>query len=427
MRKTSFLEGRTVSMNKKSIDGKEILQNIRDGYTAVQIREKYSLTCSQFRIVLNKLSKNNLLTKKQIERIFPSTVRICSYNIRYFNRLFRENDFKKDKQHVKRLEAIGKVLKQIDADLIGIVEAPNTSSRGDDSTITRLEKFAAWSNLNTRKAIMGYEAREQEIAILFNSEKLSVEWKPGPETDGGAPPFNASKESGFEYNLQSFHGESNLNKYTFERPPLEAEVIIKNSQRSFRLMVVHTKAKSSHYADDRLQDRMKIFAQSKWMRTRVNEWLEKGNHCIVMGDFNDAPRMDYYERQLDLSAIELLMGDVFEPDLVLRSCVKRPEVTFSGDCEPSSYYLDSDKKSKGRLFDHILYSQGMGVRSLSSKIWNPHCKATSEDAEIKSIINALDDASDHYPLTIDLCCQVSNTNWPVSKCSPKCPILDFNL
>ncbi|MDA0738656.1 MAG: hypothetical protein O2999_05470 [Nitrospirae bacterium] len=53
-------------------------------------------------------------------------IRLCSYNIEWFNHLFNANNSLKTSQAaVKQLEAIHQVLAQVNADLIGIVEAPN--------------------------------------------------------------------------------------------------------------------------------------------------------------------------------------------------------------------------------------------------------------------------------------------------------------
>lgn len=79
-------------------------------------------------------------------------IQLCTYNIEWFNNLFNnDNSLKTSDETIKRLDAISQVLQQIDADLIGIVEAPNSSKSKDESTITKLETFASNHGLRTNK------------------------------------------------------------------------------------------------------------------------------------------------------------------------------------------------------------------------------------------------------------------------------------
>ena len=66
--------------------------------------------------------------------------RICSYNIEWFNHLFnKDNSLKNGPEEQERLTALKNVFLQIKPDFVGIVEAPNTSSDGQQSTVKKLE------------------------------------------------------------------------------------------------------------------------------------------------------------------------------------------------------------------------------------------------------------------------------------------------
>ena len=69
----------------------------------------------------------------------------------------------------------------IDADIIGIVEAPNTKANGAQSTVTKLETFAAFAGLGASRAMTGLlSSGIQEIAVMFaTSAKKAQEEKDG--------------------------------------------------------------------------------------------------------------------------------------------------------------------------------------------------------------------------------------------------------
>lgn len=64
----------------------------------------------------------------------------------------------------------------IDADIIGIVEAPNTKANGAQSTVTKLETFAAFAGLGASRAMTGLlSSGIQEIAVNATSAKKAQE------------------------------------------------------------------------------------------------------------------------------------------------------------------------------------------------------------------------------------------------------------
>lgn len=91
-------------------------------------------------------------------------IKICSYNIEWFTKMFdasnnfvTSNDPAKQAKITERLDAIANVLTRIDADLVGIVEAPNTTTTtGARSTVDALELFANHYGLRCNKAIIGF-------------------------------------------------------------------------------------------------------------------------------------------------------------------------------------------------------------------------------------------------------------------------------
>jgi hypothetical protein len=330
------------------------------------------------------------------------TLRLCSYNVEWFNHLFnKDNSLKNGEKEQKRIKALHNVFEHIRADFVGILEAPNSSSDGKESTIKKLENFAQSKNLPVGKALTGYiSGGNQEIAVMYNPDKLSVEHSPGGKSNSKSnPPFDGE----FYFDTD----EDRIKElYKHYRPPLEVQVIGKNNNVRFKVIVAHTKSKGIYDSIDiirwereSIRNRLKLFAECEWIRRRVEEWLEDGSEVVVMGDFNDGPGMDYYELKYGRSAIEIIMGDVFEPDLILRSYMGRPKWTSNGWKPASARFKDRMTESYVNVvIDHILISSGLsGAGELVYKVWNPF-----EEEEAKPIKNDLLIASDHFPITLDL-------------------------
>lgn len=330
-------------------------------------------------------------------------IRICSYNVEWFNRLFNKNNtLKTGAKEQKRLGAIRDVLQTVRADLIGVVEAPNTSRDGTESTVLRLETFAAWAGLPAGKALTGViSGGYQELAVLYDPNKFTVTHQPGGRKGGVFnPPFNEE----FRFDTD----EDRIKEvYKFYRPPLEARVQITGADSEFQLMVVHPKSKGifdemdrAHWERESVRNRLKLFAECTWIRRRVDEWLKENKRVVVMGDLNDGPGMDFYEARYGRSAVEIVMGDLFSPGRILRNHGGAPKWTARGWSPASARYKDRFTEDYVNvLIDYILVSKDIepvpGDRA--HRIWNP-----GENEEAKAIRTALRAASDHYPVTLDL-------------------------
>ncbi|MFC1482234.1 hypothetical protein ACFL51_00350 [Myxococcota bacterium] len=332
-------------------------------------------------------------------------IRICTYNVEWFNRLFTSNtnNLKTDQKSVERLDAIAAALKLVNADFVGIVEAPNTKISGSESTTARLKTFATTYGLRTTSAIISYvSAGQQELAVLFDPSKVKVK-----RAKGGT-----KKVPAFD---QEFLFDSDYDKiqevYKFYRPPLEAKVAYgpTNKKKKFRLMLVHPKTKGIFSAMDKvhleresMRCRRKLLAECSWIRARVDEWLQAGERVVVMGDINDGPGMDEYEWRFGRSAVEVIMGDLFDPDTVLRNYAGRPKWTDKGWNPASTRYTDRLTQDPiNVLIDHILVSKDIKAKVVNKKaqhiIWNPY-----ENKAAKPLKSQLTLASDHFPVSLDI-------------------------
>ena len=193
--------------------------------------------------------------------------------------------------------------------------------------------------------------------------------------------------------------------YEHFRPPLEALVQVTGGPQ-FRLMVVHAKSKGIfdavdlvHWERENLRNRRKLFAEATAIRRRVDQWLDDGDRVVVMGDINDGPGMDSFEHRFGRSAVEIIMGDIFRPGRILASHIGQPAFRRFG-WEPSSARF-RDRFTEDLinvLIDHVLASQDLPVVANNPhKVWNPF-----QDDDARPLRNELLNASDHFPVTLDL-------------------------
>ena len=98
----------------------------------------------------------------------------------------------------------------------------------------------------------------------------------------------------------------------WSKPPLELAVQTAGGA-IFRMIGVHAKSKAPHGARGReaiirasIENRRKQLAQCVWLRARVAEHLDAGDPLIVLGDFNDGPGLDEYEKLFGRSSMTSL-------------------------------------------------------------------------------------------------------------------------
>lgn len=351
----------------------------------------------------------------------PEILRIATWNICWFANLFDDADHLQADMEwsamykVTRAEqaaAIAHVLRAVDADLFVIVEAPDTGRR--QRTVRALERFAGLAGLRQVKALSGFTSEtEQEIALLYDPDMVSAAHDPvgmplddtsalTAHPDVGAPRF----DSAYPLDLD---GDGQIDLHRFSRPPLEAIVTWRAAARNLRLIGVHAKSKAAHDAqgvDDAarisLMNRRKQLAQCAWLRARVEEHLTQGEDVVVLGDFNDGPGQDKYERHFGRSGVEIVMGDPGHPESLLRNPYTRRRMTPYGARPSTARFFNQQRGGfLNALIDFIMLSPGFAdLTAPRWRIWHPF-----DDAECFAdtrLREALLTASDHFPVSVDL-------------------------
>ena len=336
-------------------------------------------------------------------------MRIATFNVEWFANLFdqrgrlledNERSARYKVTRAQQLEALGIVFTAVDADAVMIIEAPDNNRRR--KTVPMLERFAARYELRCRKALLGFENEtQQEIAVLYDPDALSLRHDPRGGGDGASPRFDQSY-------LIDLDIDATLDKVTFNKPPLEIAAVTAAGFH-FRMIGVHVKSKAPHgavgEAEERrlaIANRRKQLAECIWLRARVVEHLNAGESLMLMGDMNDGPGLDEYEKLFGRSGIEIVLGGDQAPGLRLFDPHARIALGKKLAALPASarFYLDDQKRFFSAMLDYIMVSPDLCALKPQWRIWHPFddpgCYRVPELRE------ALLTASDHYPVSIDL-------------------------
>ncbi|MEW8228090.1 MAG: hypothetical protein AB2748_20355 [Candidatus Thiodiazotropha endolucinida] len=172
-----------------------------------------------------------------------------AYNIEWFDDHFEaDNSLKNTPEAQTKFNGVSSVISTIDPDIVGITEAPNTTTTtGQRSTIEALENFASHYGLRQNRAMIGFPSPgRQEIALLYDPNVVSATHDPG----GSA---GAVKNPRFDEPFQAdSDGDKIYEVYKHYRPPLEAKITRADGGEDFWLLVVHTKSKGIFSSMDRL-------------------------------------------------------------------------------------------------------------------------------------------------------------------------------
>ena len=327
---------------------------------------------------------------------------VMSYNIEWFDDHFEaDNSLKTSAESQTKFNGVASVISNIDPDIVGITEAPNTTTTtGQRDTVAALENFAQTYGLRQTKAMIGFpSAGRQEIALLYDPNVVTASHDPGGSAGTVRNPrFNESFQADSD-------GDKIMELYKHYRPPLEAKIARADGGDDFWLLVAHAKSKGIFSSMDRYnfdrtseRNRRKLFAECQSIRKRVDEWLDEDRKVIVMGDINDGPGFDFYESRFGKSAVELIIGDLYDRDKLLKYYIGRPKFGRFGWEPSTARFRDSYTGDLvNALIDHIIVSADFNpIGDQPNKVWNPW-----QLDEAEPLKQALLDASDHFPVTFE--------------------------
>ncbi|WP_340202919.1 hypothetical protein [Ascidiimonas sp. W6] len=325
-------------------------------------------------------------------------LKIGVYNVEWMRALFNKDGSPIiSGEKFERSQKLASILKKMNLDFLGIVEGPDTLADGSKTAAIQLENWVEEFGLNLNyKGVNGTHSRgQQELCALYDSSKISVDFTP----------TLSSKNQFDQPFLVDTTNKLIKEQYKHFRPPLELSIKSNTSNLEFaKVIIAHTKSKGIFSAVDyakfeqiSARDRMRLYAECMSIRLKCDEYIENGSEVIVMGDINDGIGMDFYENKFSKSAVEILLGDVWETDKILKSVIVKPKWTSYGWKPSSSRFTDRITEDKVNvLIDHIMVSKGISFEN--GKVWNPY--ELKNDLEVQELKTDLKKASDHFPISV---------------------------
>ncbi len=308
---------------------------------------------------------------------------IMSYNIEHMNKMFENNTIKPGE--VDRAEKIAKVIKDIKPHVLGICEAANAAQEHQHF----IDKYLSGSGY---KLAAGISRGAQNLVFYYRDPFKEVDIDPMIS-------FYDPWEDDIEID-----GLKEL--YKWERKPLEVIFEIGDGGPKVRCILVHTKSKGifsvvDFYNFQKISqaNRKRLVSQSVKLRSRLDDLLLEQNPIptIVLGDMNDGPGMDPFEKMLGKSFVETVMGSVSEPALIYHNAL---------------WYMSKDNQLKNNLwtadFEDPIVTNPLGFKH---RVWIDHIQVSPDMLQptnpVQYVMNSgkigekdatSRAASDHFPV-----------------------------
>jgi hypothetical protein len=332
-------------------------------------------------------------------------MRIATYNCEWMGSLFDDDgalladdrwSSRRDVTRAQQLEALGVVFTALDADAVMVIEAPDGHRRRDGAAALR--NFAAWAGLRARDALLGFvNDTQQEIALLYDPDALTP--RHDPQDSDAAPRFDTE----FEIDLDV---DATPDPVVWSKPPLELAVRTA-AGNDLRLIGVHAKSKAPHGARGEkavmqasIANRRKQLAQCIWLRRRAEAHMAKGDSLIVLGDFNDGPGLDEYEKLFGRSGVEIVLGEDDGAQLFDPHAAQALGQRIAAAPVSARFWKAKDQRWLSVLLDYIMVSPDLADLDGRWRIWHPFDDQSCYDN--LALREALLTASDHFPVTLDL-------------------------
>ena len=308
---------------------------------------------------------------------------IMTYNIGWMNRMFKSGKIKDSK--LEQAESAAEVISRIKPDILGICEAANER--------TEHEHFIEHHLDNEYSVCMGKSRGGQNLVFYYRDrvQEVSVD----ADIDRYEPWIADVDLDEIEEN------------HKWEREPLEATFRLDDGPE-IRMILLHTKSKIvasvvdfHNFQNIALANRKKLVAQAWHLRKRIDDLLTEDDALplVVMGDMNDGPGLDPFEKMVGTSFVETVMGSVFEPDKILHNSLYWMKTHDKADVRKQLWTADFPDPIVSTPFggkhqvwlDHILVSPDMQSDG------NPvrYVKDSGSIGEKDSVAGK---ASDHYPV-----------------------------
>jgi len=307
---------------------------------------------------------------------------LMTYNVKWMNNLFRGGKIKSNK--VEQAANVAEVIRRIEPHILGICEAANERAEHEHFIEHYLDGKYRLAIRHSRGAqnLVYYYREPVQLVSVDESFAQYGPWLSDADDDGID---------------EQFH---------WEREPLEAVFRLGTDGPRLRVILVHTKSKIVASVVDlhsfqkiALANRKKLIAQARRLRGRIETLTRRDDATplAVMGDMNDGPGLDAFEKTIGSSFVETAMGSIFEPDQILHNVLhwmaKHRRKKVQNDLWTAEF-RDPIVSSRGKhrvWLDHILLSPDLLSPGGKVRYVEGSGRIGEKDAAGK-------EASDHFPV-----------------------------
>jgi endonuclease/exonuclease/phosphatase family metal-dependent hydrolase len=353
------------------------------------------------------------MTKKAHTRL---SLKITTFNIEWMNDFFYPNEpsFKTSHKRgrytgpsIKNVAAlcsrIRDVIREVDPDILGIVEGPKLPSQmekfvqqylSDPSDDPIYDVVTSPSERTQRQYLLTKRGAAAAVGTLYDEPRYK-----GMVKRWNFYPWGA-------------YTPKEAKSHTFFREPLVAELQI--DIHKLTIILLHIKSKytglkpseTKEYVEKSILARQEITSEIKKVRDYLDDALveEMTRSIVVMGDMNDGPGRDKFEAEFMLqNLVDVIQGTLLNPELNVYHVLENVQTeAYSLEFEDP----EESGKKKRELIDHILLSPGMftgmaelayekGSGRVEHKAWENHLGADPDHVRD-------DRPSDHRPVSCEI-------------------------
>ncbi len=302
-------------------------------------------------------------------------MKVTTFNIEWMNDFFYPNEARLKNSHKQSMYSgpaikdvavlcsrIQGTIREIDPDILGVVEGPKLPSQmekfvqeylKDQSGNAIYDVVASPSERNQRQYLLVKNGASTAVGTLYDEDRyvnMTKSWK--------FYPWGACKPE-------------EEKQHSFNRKPLVAELEFEGHK--LRIILVHIKSKhiglnraDKDYVKESILARQKITSEIKKVRDYLDDVLteEMTRSIVVMGDMNDGPGRDRFEAEFMLQNLaDVIQGTLLRPDLNVYHVLENLQT------DAFSLEFEEDGMKRRELIDHILMAPGMftGMAELTYK------------------------------------------------------------
>jgi endonuclease/exonuclease/phosphatase family metal-dependent hydrolase len=134
----------------------------------------------------------------------------------------------------------------------------------------------------------------------------------------------------------------------------------------------------------------------------VTGHISAGDPVLVLGDFNDGPGLDEYEKLFGQSGVEIVLGKDLSAEQQLFDPHAHQALQSRVSAQPTTarFYIRHEERYLSALLDFIMVCPILRPKARRWRIWHPFDDPPCWQNDI--LCKALLAASDHFPVSVEL-------------------------